>query len=262
MDKLYASLFAEFLKIRTSKILWPTISALCLAPVFGALFVIVLRNPSLAAGNEALTAKAALSGFTADWPSFFNLIAQAIGVGGVIVFGFVASWLFGREYSDHTIKDLFTLPISRTTLVIAKYIACIFWCFAITVAVTVVGIVIGFLLNLEKWESADFVTSIYRIGITAALATLLCPPVSFIASVGKGYLAPLGFVIFTVVIAQILGALGYGAYVPWAVPALFSGLGAQSVQPPGFVSYAILIITNIIGAAATVWWWNNADQMQ
>jgi len=68
MNRQFASCFAEYLKIRRSKVLWLTTAALCLAPVFGALFVVVLRNPSLTAGNEALKAKAAFSGFSPDWP--------------------------------------------------------------------------------------------------------------------------------------------------------------------------------------------------
>jgi hypothetical protein len=84
MASLFTSCFAEYFKIRRSKVFGLTIAALCLAPLFGPLFVIVLQSPSLTNGNELLQTKAAFSGFSADWPSFFNLIAQAIGVGGVI----------------------------------------------------------------------------------------------------------------------------------------------------------------------------------
>ena len=260
MNNLLASCYVEYLKTRRTKVLWLTISALCLAPVFGAVFVIILRNPSLAAGNELLKTKAALTGFSADWSSFFNLIAQAVGVGGVIVFGFVTSWVFGREYSDHTIKEIFTLPVSRTTIVIAKTIACTIWCFVITLTVTIVGLVIGALLNLPNWEFSTLLSAIKHILITAILAILLCPPVSFIASAGRGYLASLGFVVFSVVLAQIIGALGFGAYVPWAIPALFSGLGSEAGGSLNFMSYTILVVTSIAGLFGTVYWWKYVDQ--
>lgn len=260
MNNLFSSLFAEFLKIRHSKVLWLTIAALCLAPIFGALFVIVLRSPSLTEGNEALKAKAALSGFSADWPSFFNLIAQAIGVGGIIVFGFIASWIFGREYSDHTLKDLFALPVNRATIVISKLVACIAWCFTVTIAVILVGVLIGLLLNLPGWEWRLFFSSFLHIFTTAFLAALLCPPVFLIASAGKGYLPALGFVILTVVIAQIIGALGFGAYVPWAVPSLYSGLGSESGGSLNIVSYMIVAVTGVAGLIGTIYWWKYADQ--
>ena len=50
--------------------------------------------------------------FSADWNSYFGILTQSIGVGGVLIFGFVASWIFGREYSDGTAKDLLALPTS------------------------------------------------------------------------------------------------------------------------------------------------------
>jgi ABC-2 type transport system permease protein len=259
MNNLFASCFAEYLKIRRSKILWLTIAALCLAPIFGALFVIVLRNPELTAGNEALKAKAALTGFSADWPSFINLIAQAVGVGGVVVFGFISSWLFGREYSDHTLKDLFALPISRSKIVISKLIACIAWCLVVTFAVTVAAMVIGFLLNLPGWELQLLCSSLLKIINTAILAILLCPPVFLVASAGRGYLASLGFVILTVVVAQIIGALGFGVYVPWAVPALYSGLGSESGGSVNIASFIIVVFTGIAGLVGTIYWWKYAD---
>jgi ABC-type transport system involved in multi-copper enzyme maturation permease subunit len=260
MNSLFVSCFAEYLKIRCSKVLWLTISALCLAPIFGALFVIVLRNPSLTQGNEALKAKAAFTGFSADWPSFFNLIAQALGVGGVIVFGFIASWIFGREYSDRTLKDLFTLPVNRSTIVISKLLACFAWCTMVTFAVILVSLLIGFMLNLPGWDLRLFYSSLLHIFITAILAALLCPPVFFVASAGRGYLAALGFVILTVVLAQIIGALGFGAYVPWAVPALYSGLGSESGGSLNIFSYIIVLLTSLAGLSATIYWWKYADQ--
>jgi ABC-2 type transport system permease protein len=258
--ELAASCYAEYLKIRRSKVLWLTIAALCLAPVFGALFVIVLRNPSLAAGNEALRAKAALSGFSADWPSFFNLIAQAIGIGGVIVFGFIASWIFGREYSDHTVKDLLVLPVDRSTIVISKLIAFVAWCLVVSLAVLLVGMITGSLLALPGWDRQIFISKLTHIFTTAILTLFLCPPVFLIASVGRGYLAPLGFVILTVVLAQIIGALGFGAYVPWAVPALYSGLGSETGGSLTIVSYSLVVLTGFAGLIGTIFWWNYADQ--
>ncbi|MEV0143917.1 MULTISPECIES: ABC transporter permease [unclassified Nonomuraea] len=34
----------------------------------------------------------------------------------------IAIWLFGREFSDHTAKDLLALPTSRTAIVAAKFV--------------------------------------------------------------------------------------------------------------------------------------------
>ncbi|HET7628224.1 MAG TPA: ABC transporter permease [Bacillales bacterium] len=259
MTTFLACLAAELLKIRKSKVLPATAIAFSVAPVMGALFVLVLRDPSLSATNPALAAKAEMTGFTPDWPSFLHLIGQAIGVGGVIVFGFVASWVFGREFADHTAKDLLVLPVSRAVIVFSKLAAILAWCLFLSLFVLAVALALGSLLQLPAWSPDNFIHALAVIAVTTILVTFLCPPVAFIASVGRGYLAPLGFVVLMIVVAQIISALGFGAHFPWAIPALYSQL---TTAPSGIDawSYAILFMTCLAGVFATVYWWTYADQ--
>jgi len=71
----------------------------------------LLKNPDLAQNLGLTSTKAHIAG-TTDWPSYFSFLAQAIAIGGLIAFGFITSWIFGREYSDRTIKNLLVLPVS------------------------------------------------------------------------------------------------------------------------------------------------------
>jgi len=259
MNKLNASLYAEILKILRSKMLIGTIMALSLAPIFGALFVIVMRNPSLIGSNRIILLKASLIGFSADWHSFFNLLSQAIGIGGMVVFGFVASWVFGREYSDHTAKDLLVLPISRFLIVVSKIIVIVLWCLFLTIIVFLLGLFTGLILQLPGWSFQIFSQAIISIFITSLLAISLCFPVTFITSIGKGYIVPLSFVVLSIIVAQILGALGFGAYFPWAIPAIYSKvIGTQTIL--NFQSYLVLILTSFLGMVGTIYWWKYADQ--
>ena len=260
MNSLWAALFAETLKLKRSRAAWVSVLALCIGPLMGALFIVVLRSPSLMAENPALQAKAALTGFTPDWKGFLGLMPQVVGVGGVIVFGFVASWVFGREFSDRTAKDLFALPISRTIVVTAKLITIAVWCFVIAGCTLIVGLIVGASLGLGGWSGTLLALSMRTILITTALSVLLCPPVAFAASMGRGYLSPLGFVVFSLVIAQIVGALGMGAFCPWAVPGLYSGLAPAGRASLSVLSYGLLLATSVAGILATIAWWKYADQ--
>jgi ABC-2 type transport system permease protein len=259
MKTLLAAISAELLKIRRSRILWATLAGFALAPIMGSLFVIVLRDPTMASNNPLLQGKAQLASFQPDWPSFFNLLAQAVGVGGLILFGFAASWVFGREYADRTAKDLFVLPLSPTLIVIAKLVAVIAWCLLLTVSMVGLGLALGTALQLPDWSMPAFGRALGSISLTWLLAVALCPPVAFVASAGRGYLAPLGFVILSMVLAQIIGALGLGPYFPWAVPGMFSGTtGAHATLDAS--SYALVVATCAVGLAATIYWWQTADQ--
>jgi len=259
LKNFISCLQTEYLKIRKSKVLIGSILAFSLGPIMGAVFVLVLRNQELSKANSAIRAKALLTGFSIDWSSFLNLIAQVIGVGGIIIIGFIATWIFGREYSDGTLKDLFVLPVSRVKIVLSKITAIFILGFFLALFILLLGIVLGILLQLPGFTWQTFFKSINTIAIVTFLVLLLSTPVTFIASVGKGFIAPLAFVILTIVIAQIIGALGFAAYFPWAVPGIYSQIiGSNNIL--NIYSYLILYGTSFIGLAATILWWNFADQ--
>ncbi len=95
---------------------------------------------------------------------------------------------------------------------------------------------------------------------TAILVIALLPIVAFVASIGKGYMPPFGWIIFSVAMAQIAVITGWGEWFPWAVPALFSGAVGPRAEQLGVHSYVIVLLASMSGIAATFYWWRNADQ--
>jgi ABC-2 type transport system permease protein len=89
---------------------------------------------------------------------------------------------------------------------------------------------------------------------------LLVPPVAFFAGVGRGYLAPMGVAIFLLILAQVVAAAGWGEYFPWSIPALHAGLAGPEAGRMGAISYALVLVTSLLGIAATLVWWERADQ--
>lgn len=256
MPDLMLAVKAEWLKLKRSPILWISFIAFGLAPLMAGLFMLLLQNPELAGKAGSLTIKARLMNFNADWPSFLAILQQALGVGGILVFGFVASWIFGREFSDGTLKDLLALPVHRGTLVHAKFTIYLIWCLGLSFSNLFIGMLIGALLNLQVLSTGSQPLTDYL--ITSFMVILSGIPVAFIASWGKGYLAPLGYVALTLVLAQIIAAAGFGRYFPWAVPGLFSDISGGMNQLTGW-SYGILILTGVTGYILTLFHWYNAD---
>lgn len=112
MIYLYTVLRVECLKVIKSKVIWLTAAAFTIAPLMAGFFMFVLKNPELAKNSGLLGTKAQIAG-EATWPSYIELHAQMISVGGIFIFGFVTSWIFGREYADQTIKDLLSFLIQE-----------------------------------------------------------------------------------------------------------------------------------------------------
>ncbi len=258
-EQIYA-LQAEFIKNKYANILWVTFIAFGLAPLMGGVFITIIQDPEALAEAGALAAKAQAMNFEGNWPSYFSLLTQAIGVGGVLVFGFVASWIFGREYSEGTAKDLLSLPTSRTKILNAKFAVYVIWCLALALSNILIGLLIGTILQLPTPEYHMLFPIFTEYAITTILTIAIGVPIAFFAIWGKGYLAPLGFVALTLVFSQIIAATGYGSYFPWSIPGLYSGAGGAYKNLLDNYSYAILILTSIAGYLATVVYWKTADQ--
>ncbi len=261
MKQQWQAFIAEILKNKHSQITWVTFIAFSLAPIFGGVFMFLMKDNGVEGLSGAFKSKATLMSFEANWSSYLGLLSQAVGVGGILIFGFVASWLFGREYSDGTAKDLLSLPISRTKIMNAKFMYYIIWCVALTFSNLLLGLLIGFVLQLPGWSAVVFANNLTVYVVTTILIILLNTPIAFFAISGKGFMAPLGIVAILLVFAQIIGALGFGNYFPWAVPGIYSGSGGVDLKTNlNYLSYLIIIITSIIGYFSTILWWKYADQ--
>ena len=72
--------------------------------------MIILKDPEQARAMGLIGAKAQLTAGVADWPTFFSMLLQGTAGGGAILFAFITAWVFGREFSDHTAKELWPFP--------------------------------------------------------------------------------------------------------------------------------------------------------
>ncbi|WP_054860936.1 ABC transporter permease [Gracilibacillus sp. JCM 18860] len=258
MNYFLNALYAEGLKIRKSKVVWIIMAAFTIAPLMAGFFMFVLKSPVLAKNAGLLGAKAQIAG-EASWPSYLSLLAQIISVGGILIFGFVTSWIFGREYADKTAKDLLALPYSRSIIVTAKFLIAMLTNFLLSIYIVCLGIFIGLMLGLPQWSHEIFTQGLYVLLVVTILTILLSSPVAFFACYSGGYLAPLGFVILTLVLSQIIAAAGFGDFFPWSIPAIYSGI-AREAGAIGWNSFLIILATGLIGFLSTLYWWLFTDQ--
>ena len=260
MKSFSSSLWAETLKMFRSKVPLLTAIGFCFAPLAGGLFMIILKDPAAAKSLGLITAKAQLLTGTADWISFFSFLAQAVAAGGMILFSIITIWVFGREFSDRTVKELLALPTPRESIVAAKFVVIAVWSLAATLLIFGVGLVVGKLVVIPGWSGELLRTSFINILGTAALTVPLMSFVALLASIGRGYLPPFGLTIFTLFLANLSAILGWGDWFPWAIPGLFSGAAGPRAELLGMHSYIILTLASLIGLAAIFYWWRNADQ--
>jgi ABC-2 type transport system permease protein len=258
---LDAALWAEALKARRARMPLLTLAGLSLAPLMAALFMKILLDPAWAAHFGALTTKAQFSAAQGDWPTYFGLLTQALAIGGAIIFSLVVIWLFGREYSDSTAKDLLALPAPRATIVTAKLLLAACWCAVLALWIYLLALALGAVIGLPGWTTDGWLHATGVYAATGAMTIALALPLALAASAGHGYLPAIGVMILLFFFSQVLSALGLGPWFPWAAPALLSGSAGPQAQNLGVGTYLLVVVTVTAGIAGVIWWWRSADQV-
>lgn len=242
--------------IRSGLPLWTTLGSLFM-PLGIAFLIFVARNPEITQKLGLIGAKANLLAYSStDWPAYLIFFGQMIAAGGFFLFILATSWVFGREFADGTVKDLLAVPVRRGSILLAKFIVTAAWDAALALVIVIAGLVTGAAIQLP---GGSFETMLNGVGLllgTTGLTIVAVMPFAFFASVGRGYLLPVGLAVLAIMSANLAIVLGWGEYFPWAVAGLFM-MEKNSLSP---ISYWIVYFTGLAGMAATYLWWKHADQ--
>lgn len=260
MKNFTSALWAETLKMRKSRVPFFIWLGFSVVPLIAGLFMIIMKDPEAAKSMGLISSKAQMLAGTADWTTFFSVITQAVAVAGAILFAILTGWVFGREYSDRTAKELLALPVSRGTILSAKFALLVIVSLGMSLWVFLLGLLVGNLVDIPGYSAALLRTAFVDTLGTALLTVALIPFVAFVSSFGKGYMPAFGWAVFTVAIAQIAAITGWGDWLPWSVPALFSGAAGPRAEMLGAHSYIVVLLSSAVGLLITFYWWLFADQ--
>ena len=242
--------------IRSRMPLWTALGSLFM-PLGIAFLIFVSKNPAISQKLGLVSAKANLIAYSAtDWLTYLGLAGQMLAAGGFFLFVLAISWIFGREFADGTLKDMLAVPVQRSNILLAKFIVVAAWSVALTIVIFMVSLLMGALIQLPGSSSSLIFQASARVLVTAALVIVGVTPFAFFASLGRGYLLPLGVAVLMLMMANLVAVVGRGEYFPWAVPGIYAQ-GKSSLPP---VSYWIVLFTGLAGILATYVWWKYADQ--
>jgi ABC-type transport system involved in multi-copper enzyme maturation permease subunit len=257
-----STLSTEFMKLRRSKITWTTLAVYAVGPLAAALFMVIIKDPEFARRAGLVNQKAHLIVSSADWPSYLSLILEMAVMFGMILIGVIVSYVFGREYTEGTAKNMLGLPMRREWYVCGKFLVTVAWFAGIVTAVVAEAVSIGFLLKLPGYDAALLGATILNIGETSALALLLSTVFGWIAIATKGYLAPIGATMLALILANVFAQTGWGKWFPWSILGLFLGaIGPRSevLRPGSYVVIAAVCLAGVLGAMIQI---RRADNTQ
>ncbi|MBM7540134.1 ABC transporter permease [Amphibacillus cookii] len=230
--KILSFVNCEARKVYRSTVFWVVISVFSLLP----LMLGFLSSPDL------------------DWESYLSDLLASTATLLVVGCSFTSAWVFGREYTDNTIKDLLVKPIPKTYSVLSKFIVITIWNVILAsfsfMVVTGVGVFIGINGGSISLILSEFLTFM----LTAIMIMAVSTTSALLASVTKGYLAPIGLTFVIVIVSNVVTHLGMGTYFPWTIPVI------SLVDSISLISIVIVMMTGITGLVGTIAWWRFAEQ--
>jgi len=259
----FITLRTEFAKLRRCPIVLVSFAVCAFVGAMLGLFVWIMANPGMAEklgliGDKARIAAAGIS----DWKGLFAVYLQIIGLFGLLLYSMILAFIFGREYAEGTAKNMLVLPIARSMFVTVKFIVAAVWFELLVLLLAAECLAAGALLGLPGFSAGLFLRS-FGLILTASLLLLAVGSVTaWVAVATKGYLAPIGFAILSLILGILLGVTEIGRAFPWTVPAIFVGATHElpgTISTGGVVSALAAFAAAVLGTMIQV---NVADNTQ
>ena len=190
---------------------------------------------------------------------FTNVNMYMSALFAVLLFAIIIAYLFGREYNEHTLKTMLTIPISREKFLLAKYLMFLVWILIITVATSLSTVIFGFIAGLEGFTLKLFVNSFAQLLYANVLLFLTFSPFVFLSLFITNMVpAMVGGASLTLVNMLIYGQT-WAPYVPWVCPYLIASGEIAEYSASVTVSYGIILATFVIGLAISYIYFTKKD---
>lgn len=249
------ALAVEFLKLRRSSVVLSATALIVLLIPAMCVGLVAVAAQDVGVGAAALKARAMVVG--EGWDAYLGLVAQMGAVSMFIGPGVVVAWSFGREYADRTFPALFALPVSRCSIVVAKFFTLWCWCLLLTIALLMAVVIAGLVTPVGPPDGIEL-SRVGRLFVSVFLTATMALTMGPVASVGRGYLPAIAALILITMAAQLAVVFGVGAWFPYAAPGLYAlaGIGVPTVNT---MQLLLVPLTTLAAAGFTARWWARAE---
>ena len=231
----------EFLKLKRSKIF--------LLSLLGAILPPLLMFIAVTSFDEGQTFEAL----------FTNVNMYMSAMFAVLIFTIIISYLFGREYNEHTLKTMLTIPVSRTKFLISKYVMFLVWIVILTIVTSISTVAFGFVAGLEGFSIGLAANSFAQLLYANVLLFLTFSPFVFVslfitnmvpAMVGGAGLALVNLMVY---------GQNWAPFVPWVCPYLIASGEIAQYSASITVSYGIILATFVNGLVISYIYFTKTD---
>ncbi|MBQ6350840.1 MAG: ABC transporter permease [Methanobrevibacter sp.] len=231
----------EFLKLKRSKIF--------LLSLLGAVLPPLLMFIAVTSFDEGQTFEAL----------FTNVNMYMSAMFAVLIFAIIISYLFGREYNEHTLKTMLTIPVSREKFLASKYIMFLVWIVILTAVTSISTLAFGFAAGLEGFSLKIFADGFAQLLYANVLLFLSFSPFVFVSLFITNMVpAMIGGAGLALVNLMVYGQ-NWAPFVPWVCPYLIASGEIAEYSTSITVSYGVILATFVIGLVISYIYFTKTD---
>lgn len=222
----------EFLKLKNSKVFLLTLLG-SLAPAL----LIYLGFAGRVDYGEPLT-YALLSSQT-------NL--YMLGIFGIFLTTIVVSYIFSREFNEHTLKSIFPSPVSRAKYLIGKFISFIIWVLILCSVCFFASTLLCYATGISGLTVDLFLKYYGQMLFGGFLLSLVMAPLMFISMLIKNMVPAM----ISAAILTFGNIIVYGheqlIYDPWMLPSIISSGEIVQYTSNLAIPYSVIAIAFVVG---------------
>ncbi len=177
---------------------------------------------------------------------------------GVSLYGVITAYLFNREYIENTMKNILTIPVSRTKFFISKLIMLFIWIIGMTLAAWLLTVIFGLIGQFEGISLATSMLALKEYLIGGILLFLLSTPTILVTLLFKNYVSTIVFTLVLTMVNVLIVQSEYIALYPWSAVQVIATKSFIPEYPPEY-SYISILATSIIGLVAALVYFQKED---
>ncbi|MFF2483579.1 ABC transporter permease [Paenibacillus sp. NPDC058071] len=182
---------------------------------------------------------------------------------GLIVYAVFAAYLFSREHTEKTLKTILTVPVSKTSFILSKFVTLFIWIMALTViswaGMFLLAAIYGALFEISAFSLAVAAGYLGKMLFGGALMFFTLTPIVFIALWTKNVVAPIIATAAIVMVNVALSNEALGALFPWTSTYLWVEGRLEETGFPYPVAIGLIALVSILGFLASVLYFQRED---
>lgn len=166
----------------------------------------------------------------------------------MMVYVAITAYLFSREYSENTLKTILPIPVSRTRLLVSKFLTLLLWIIILTIVTWIGILILSGVYNMIFGMSGFGIFAAFKWLIKFLAGNILIfvtmSPFAYIAQRSRGFVAPVIAAAVVVMGNAALSNQDVGMLYPWtAIFFIIKGKTGSTGYPVSLAAAIIFIVS-------------------